>query len=92
MSASRLSDEIDVNLSRAVFWNVKQCLSRYLTTIKWGHTFVSVYSQKIQTRVKIGLNSKTPLRFPPVVFYMPNVNIFLNVLDTKLIQGSLTGT
>ena len=26
---------------------------------------------KIQTRIKIGLNSKMPSRFPPVVFYAP---------------------
>jgi pre-mRNA-processing factor 8 len=26
---------------------------------------------KIQTRIKIGLNSKVPPRFPPVVFYTP---------------------
>ena len=26
---------------------------------------------KVQTRVKIGLNSKMPSRFPPVVFYTP---------------------
>merc|ERR1711966_543901 len=26
---------------------------------------------KIQTRIKIGLNSKMPFRFPPVVFYTP---------------------
>ena len=26
---------------------------------------------KIQTRIKIGLNSKMPARFPPVVFYTP---------------------
>jgi hypothetical protein len=31
---------------------------------------------KIQTRVKIGLNSKMPSRFPPVVFYTPKVCIF----------------
>ena len=29
---------------------------------------------KIQTRVKIGLNSKMPTRFPPVVFYTPKVS------------------
>ena len=29
---------------------------------------------KIQTRIKIGLNSKMPSRFPPVVFYTPKVN------------------
>ena len=203
----------DVNLGRAVFWNVKQSLPRSLTTIEWEDTFVSVYSQnnpqllfsmcgfeirilpkirtmsgeqfslkdavwnltneqtkertaqaflrvsddgksinpdhslffnislgvqqfnnrirqvlmssgsttfskivnkwntaliglmtyyreavihtnelldslvkaenKIQTRVKIGLNSKMPSRFPPVVFYTPKVNIFTSALDTK---------
>ncbi|XP_068481728.1 pre-mRNA-processing-splicing factor 8A-like [Phaseolus vulgaris] len=26
---------------------------------------------KIQTRIKIGLNSKTPSRFSPVIFYTP---------------------
>jgi pre-mRNA-processing factor 8 len=34
---------------------------------------------KIQTRVKIGLNSKMPSRFPPVVFYTPKVYILLCV-------------
>ena len=32
---------------------------------------------KIQTRVKIGLNSKMPSRFPPVVFYTPKVCLIL---------------
>lgn len=31
---------------------------------------------KIQTRVKIGLNSKMPSRFPPVVFYTPKVSSY----------------
>lgn len=35
----------DVNLGRAVFWNVKQSLPRSLTTIEWDDTFVSVYSR-----------------------------------------------
>ena len=35
----------DINLGRAVFWNVKQSLPRSLTTIEWEDTFVSVYSQ-----------------------------------------------
>ncbi|KAK7048243.1 NUC071 domain-containing protein [Favolaschia claudopus] len=141
----------DVNLGRAVFWNVKQSLPRSLTTIEWEDTFVSIRTMsgeqfslkdavwnltneqtkertaqaflrvsdevlmssgsttfskivnkwntaliglmtyyreavihtnelldslvkaenKIQTRVKIGLNSKMPSRFPPVVFYTP---------------------
>lgn len=38
---------------------------------------------KIQTHVKIGLNSKMPSRFPPVVFYTPKVNIFTSTFDTK---------
>ena len=29
------------------------------------------FLRQIQTRVKIGLNSKMPSRFPPVVFYTP---------------------
>ena len=35
----------DVNLGRAVFWNVKNSLPRSLTTIEWDDTFVSVYSK-----------------------------------------------
>ncbi|EEP76930.1 pre-mRNA processing splicing factor 8 [Uncinocarpus reesii 1704] len=160
----------DVNLGRAVFWDLKNRLPRSITTIEWDDTFASVYSRdnpnllfsmcgfevrilpksrnqneefsertayaflqvteediqkfnnrirqilmssgsttftkiankwntslialftyyreaavstvnlldtivkcetKIQTRVKIGLNSKMPSRFPPAVFYTP---------------------
>ncbi|KAF2073323.1 hypothetical protein CYY_005376 [Polysphondylium violaceum] len=35
----------DVNLGRAVFWNVKNRLPRSLTTIEWEESFVSVYSK-----------------------------------------------
>jgi pre-mRNA-processing factor 8 len=35
----------DVNLGRAVFWNVKNSLPRSLTTIEWDETYVSVYSK-----------------------------------------------
>ncbi|KAJ9092119.1 Pre-mRNA-processing-splicing factor 8 [Naganishia friedmannii] len=35
----------DVNLGRAVFWNVKNSLPRSLTTIEWDESFVSVYSK-----------------------------------------------
>lgn len=35
----------DVNLGRAVFWDVKNRLPRSLTTIEWDDTFVSVYSK-----------------------------------------------
>lgn len=35
---------------------------------------------KIQTRVKIGLNSKMPSRFPPVVFYTPKVSLSVIII------------
>ena len=35
----------DVNLGRAVFWEIKNRLPRCLTTIQWENSFVSVYSQ-----------------------------------------------
>ena len=35
----------DVNLGRAVFWEVKNRLPRSLTTIEWENSFISVYSK-----------------------------------------------
>ncbi|GAA5861740.1 hypothetical protein JCM8547_000720 [Rhodosporidiobolus lusitaniae] len=35
----------DVNLGRAVFWDIKNRLPRSLTTIEWDDTFCSVYSK-----------------------------------------------
>lgn len=35
----------DVNLGRAVFWDIKNRLPRSLTTIQWENSFVSVYSK-----------------------------------------------
>lgn len=35
----------DVNLGRAVFWDIKNRLPRSVTTIMWENTFVSVYSK-----------------------------------------------
>merc|ERR1719247_1214079 len=35
----------DVNLGRAVFWDIKNRLPRSLTTIDWEESFVSVYSK-----------------------------------------------
>jgi U5-snRNA binding site 2 of PrP8 len=46
---------------------------------------------KIQTRVKIGLNSKMPSRFPPVVFYTPKVWIS-SCGDICPFHRQLTGT
>ena len=34
----------DVNLGRAVFWEIKNRLPRSVTTLKWDYSFVSVYS------------------------------------------------
>jgi len=45
---------------------------------------------KIQTRVKIGLNSKMPSRFPPVVFYTPKV-CFLSCGSTYCSQRESIG-
>ena len=55
MLAKELQDEInvniyyfrkhDVNLGRAVFWEIKNRLPRCLTTITWENSFVSVYSK-----------------------------------------------
>lgn len=35
----------DVNLGRAVFWDIKNRLPRSLTTLEWEESFVSVYSK-----------------------------------------------
>jgi len=35
----------DVNLGRAVFWNMKNRLPRSITTVEWDDTFASVYSR-----------------------------------------------
>ncbi|ELR20686.1 PremRNA processing splicing factor 8, putative [Acanthamoeba castellanii str. Neff] len=35
----------DVNLGRAVFWDIKNRLLRSLTTIEWDNSFLSVYSK-----------------------------------------------
>ena len=35
----------DVNLGRAVFWDIKNRLPRSVTTIEWEDSFVSVYSK-----------------------------------------------
>lgn len=35
----------DVNLGRAVFWDIKNRLPRSVTTIDWDSSFVSVYSK-----------------------------------------------
>lgn len=35
----------DVNLGRAVFWEVKNRLPRCITTIHWENTLASVYSK-----------------------------------------------
>jgi len=35
----------DVNLGRAVFWNIKNQLPRSVTTVEWENSFVSVYSK-----------------------------------------------
>lgn len=36
----------DVNLGRAVFWDIKNRLPRSLTSIEWDDSFISVYSRE----------------------------------------------
>ncbi len=35
----------DVNLGRAVFWDLKNRLPRSLTSFEWDNSFVSIYSR-----------------------------------------------
>jgi len=35
----------DVNLGRAVFWDMRNRLPRSVTTLDWDNSFVSVYSR-----------------------------------------------
>jgi pre-mRNA-processing factor 8 len=35
----------DVNLGRAVFWDMRNRLPRSITTMEWNNSFVSVYSK-----------------------------------------------
>ena len=35
----------DVNLGRAVFWDMRNRLPRSITTLEWSNSFVSVYSK-----------------------------------------------
>ena len=37
--------KFDVNLGKAVFWEMKNRLPKCLTTFKWENSFVSVYSK-----------------------------------------------
>ncbi|KAI0795323.1 NUC071 domain-containing protein [Irpex lacteus] len=50
----------DVNLGRAVFWNVKQSLPRSLTTIEWEDTFVSLLFSMCGFEVRILPKIRTP--------------------------------
>jgi pre-mRNA-processing factor 8 len=36
---------VQVNLGRAVFWDMKNRLPRSVTTLDWDNSFVSVYSR-----------------------------------------------
>lgn len=38
--------KFDVNLGRALFWEIKNRLPKSLTTLDWDKSYVSVYSNK----------------------------------------------
>ena len=48
---------------------VLSCFDVVVEIYQSDTVFIVVF--QIQTRIKIGLNSKMPSRFPPVVFYTP---------------------
>ena len=41
----RRLEQHDVNLGRAVFWDIKNRMPRSITTINWEDSMVSVYSK-----------------------------------------------
>lgn len=63
----------DVNLGRAVFWDIKNRLPRSLTTLEWNNSFVSVFSKdnpnllfdmagfEIRIRPKIRMLNEAPV-------------------------------
>ncbi|KAG1732424.1 U5-snRNA binding site 2 of PrP8-domain-containing protein [Suillus paluster] len=110
----------DINLGRAVFWNVKNSLPRSLITIEWEDTFVSVYSKdnpqllfsicsfevcilpKIRTMggeqfsfkdsVWNLTNEQTKERTAQVLLHVPNdgVQQFNNLIRQVLVSSSFT--
>ena len=55
-----------------LFWANASCLFKpYSDHTQEMLDLLVKCENKIQTRIKIGLNSKMPSRFPPVVFYTP---------------------
>jgi len=47
----------DVNLGRAVFWDIKNRLPRSITTINWEDSMVSVYSKDNPNLVRRGASA-----------------------------------
>ena len=50
---------------------IMHCTCMLLCSLSLCLPLSPLYLLQIQTRIKIGLNSKMPSRFPPVVFYTP---------------------
>ena len=65
----------DVNLGRAVFWDIKNRLPRSVTTVQWEESFVSVYSKDnpnllfamsgFEVRIWTGVPLPNPLHTAP---------------------------
>lgn len=70
----------DVNLGRAVFWDIRNRLPRSLTTLEWENSFVSVYSRdnpnllfdmsgfEIRIKPKIRMLNETPVHKDGILY------------------------
>lgn len=64
----------DVNLGRAVFWDIKNRLPRSATTLQWDCSFVSVYS-KDNPNLLFNM-AGFECRILPKVCYISNFNLY----------------
>ena len=73
----------DVNLGRAVFWDIKNRLPRSLTTIQWENSFVSVYSKDNPNLLfnmggfECRILPKVRFNFGSAILKLPNIALYL---------------
>ena len=61
-----------VKLPEGIVFYGYPLVNSHIIIYLWKTTILFVdHRSQVQTRIKIGLNSKMPSRFPPVVFYTP---------------------
>lgn len=76
----------DVNLGRAVFWDLKNRLPRSLTTLEWENSYVSVYSRDNPNLLfsMSGFEVRTPL---VLVLFLVTVTPLYHQLDGTIISS-----